>query len=66
MKDEAALFAHRSDEMTPYDLIRTLSHTEVSTDRLEKFVDGTFHWKALTPGDQKAMARELLRWREHR
>lgn len=61
MKDEIA-----PDEMTVYDLIRALSKTEVPTDRLEKFVEGRFHWRALTPQDQIQMAAELLRWREHR
>lgn len=58
--------AARPDEMTRYDVVRALAKTEVPTDRLEKFVDGKFHWRGLTPGDQKAMARELLRWRERR
>jgi|GEM_PF-7037420 hypothetical protein len=38
------------------------AHT-VSTDRLNKFVTKKFHWKALTPSDQLAMAEEILEWR---
>lgn len=36
----------------------------VSTDRLNKFVTKKFHWKALTPSDQLAMAAEILRLRK--
>tara|TARA_R100000951_G_scaffold98981_2_gene89142 strand:+ start:324 stop:539 length:216 start_codon:yes stop_codon:yes gene_type:complete len=35
----------------------------VSTDRLEKFVNNTFHWRGLTSSDQKKMAAEILRLR---
>lgn len=38
--------------------------SRVSTDRLEKFVNNTFHWKALTSSDQKKMAAEILRLRK--
>ena len=54
------------DGVTVYDLVRILSKTEVPSERLEKFVEGRFGWKALTPADQHWMAVELLRWREHR
>jgi hypothetical protein len=36
----------------------------VSTDRLEKFVNNTFHWRGLTSSDQKKMAAEILRLRK--
>ena len=36
---------------------------KVSQDMLEKFVSGKYHWKALTPNKQMAMARELLQLR---
>jgi hypothetical protein len=32
----------------------------ISIDRLEKFVNRTFHWKGLTTSDQMKMAKELL------
>lgn len=35
----------------------------ISMDRLEKFVNRTFHWKSLPASDQMKMAKELLRRR---
>jgi len=58
--------ASKNDDVTVYDLIRILSKTEVPSERLEKFVEGRFGWKALTPADQHWMAIEILRWRQHR
>ena len=36
---------------------------QISQDMLEKFVNGKYHWKGLTPTAQMAMARELLKHR---
>lgn len=36
----------------------------IPLDRLEKFVNRTFHWKGLTTSDQMKMATELLRRRQ--
>ena len=35
----------------------------IQQSKLETFVSGKFHWKSLTPTDQKAMAVELLKAR---
>lgn len=37
--------------------------TPITQRKLETFVSGKFHWKGLTPTDQKAMAVELLKAR---
>lgn len=36
----------------------------VSDDTLEKFVNQTFHWKALPPHQSHSIARELLELRK--
>jgi len=36
----------------------------ISQDRLEKFVNGKYHWRALTPTDQMKVARELYLLRQ--
>jgi len=36
---------------------------KISQEMLEKFVNGKYHWKGLTPTAQMAMARELLKHR---
>lgn len=38
----------------------------VSEDTLNKFCDNTFHWKALTPRQSRAMAIELRKYRSLR
>ena len=32
---------------------------KIPQDRLEKFINGKYHWKALTPDDQMKVAKEL-------
>lgn len=39
------------------------TNRKVPTDRLIKFVQGTFDWKALPPAEQRAMALEILTYR---
>lgn len=38
-------------------------NAQISQDMLEKFVNGKYHWKGLTPTAQMAMARELFKYR---
>ena len=37
---------------------------KIPQDRLEKFINGKYHWKALTPSDQMKVARELYLLRQ--
>ena len=46
-----------------YDVARNVYLPRVSDDTLNKFCDNTFHWKALTPRQNRAMAIELRKYR---
>lgn len=39
---------------------------KIPQDRLEKFINGKYHWKALTPSDQMKVAKELYLLRQGR
>lgn len=39
---------------------------KIPQDRLEKFINGKYHWKALTPTDQMKVAKELYLLRQGR
>ena len=39
---------------------------KIPQDRLEKFINGKYHWKALTPSDQMKVAKELYLSRQGR
>jgi|TARA_R100000482_G_scaffold58992_2_gene21432 hypothetical protein len=39
-------------------------HDKIPQDRLEKFINGKYHWKALTPSDQMKVAKELYLLRQ--
>jgi len=39
---------------------------KIPQDRLEKFINGKYHWKALTPTDQMKIAKELYLLRQGR
>jgi len=44
--------------------VATDDKEKIPQDRLEKFINGKYHWKALTPSDQMKIAKELYLLRQ--
>lgn len=56
---------NRSSDALKQAILMVLDGDEViPQDRLEKFINNKYHWKALTPSDQMKVAKELYAFRK--